>query len=80
MSWSAWTKHTETVLATHLEKHADWIVEELRKGRQMRRPTIVQERHCSDAIVKRVLNRLADEEKIIFKGPSRTGTYMLLGK
>ena len=64
--------------AGSIDQHADWILAELRKGRQIRRPTIAQELRCSDSHAKKVLRRLVEEEKVVFKGPSKTGGYVLV--
>ena len=64
-------------VAGSIDQHADWILAELRKGRRIRCPIIAQELRCSDTQAKRVLRRLVDEEKVVFKGPSKTGGYVL---
>jgi DNA-binding response OmpR family regulator len=54
-----------------------WLLQELRKGRELQAPDIVQEFRCSLTTAKRDLKSLKDKGQIEFVGTRRTGHYRL---
>lgn len=55
----------------------DRILAELRRGEQLRAPGMADRLRCSHSTIKRDLDALKAEGKIIFVGPSKTGHYQL---
>jgi len=53
------------------------ILDELRKGEQLRAPALADRLGCSHSTVKRELEALKAEGRITFVGPSKTGYYTL---
>ena len=58
----------------------EWIMAELAKDRVLRAPAIAKELKCSAATIKRDLDALRNEGRIVFVGPAKTGFYLLKEK
>jgi hypothetical protein len=54
-----------------------WIIDQLRAGRQLRAPAIAAGLKCSTITAKRDLAALRADGRVEFVGPSRTGYYRL---
>lgn len=52
-----------------------YILRELGKGRSLRAPDLASEVGCSASTIKRMLETLKREGRIVFVGPARTGSY-----